>query len=356
MMRSIVGVAHAISVVARDFPRIRRGPLRLSRRLAVYPYDLVPKPTMTQAEYDAWNTYTFLSLPPVIQVAESGPSSSAAFREQARQERLDEAQRAGGGQPSLGQRLFGDEDSDDDDDDDEMVIDQGTVGPSSSDPYRPTSPAYSPTSPGYSPTSPPYDPTDLPTIDPMTPDREQREYQGAQRAHRFLDPNDPEYAVTFRWRFWLKGYMGSRQVLDAEHDMRQYFGAYMANNSDLRAGNNGVPWYHRLRVEIFGRNEYMTQSRNGVASTNPLVRCEVSLHVSEETAHQFGLWSVNDRTNRSSWAEQAEAWHKYGPTRAMEASDFPHVVDSMTQYPSPPDMTTEDYENWGHWGVLPESR
>ena len=343
MMRSIVGVAHAKSVVVEDLPTIRRGPLRLSRRLAVYPYDLVRRPNMTQAEYDAWNTYTFLPLPPVIQVAESGPSSSAAFREQARQERLEER--------AALHRSDSDEDSDD-----EMVIDQGTVGPSSSSsgPYRPTSPAYSPTSPGYSPTSPPYDPTDPPTInptiDPMTPDREQGEYQGAQRAYRFMDPNDPEYAVTFRWRFWLKGYMGSRQVLDAEEAMRTHFDTYMANNADFRAGNNGFPWYHRLRVEIFGR-EYVTQSRNGVASTNPLIRCEVSLKVSQETADRFSLWSVNDRTNRS-WAVQAEAWHNYGTVRTMEASDFPQVVHSMRHYPFPPDMTTEDYHNWGHWGVI----
>ena len=62
IMRSIVGVAHAIMVDAEDFPTIRRGPLRLSRRLADYPYDLLRRPTMTQEEYDAWSTYTFLPL------------------------------------------------------------------------------------------------------------------------------------------------------------------------------------------------------------------------------------------------------------------------------------------------------
>ena len=356
MMRSIVGVAHAKSVVAEDLPTIRRGPLRLSRRLAVYPYDLVRRPNMTQAEYDAWATYTFLPLPPVIQVVESGSSSSAAFREQARQERLDEAQRAGGDQPSLGQRLFGDEA----DDDDEMVIDQGAVGPSSSlapGPYRPTSPAYSPTSPGYSPTSPPYDPTDPPTIDPMTPDREGGESSGAQRAYRVMDPNDPEYAVTIRWRFWLKGSMAGRQVLDAEEAMRSHFAAYVANNSDLSAGNNGFPWYHRLRVEIFERRQYdwTSQIRHvDTVADGPLLRCEVSLKVSDATAYRFVSWSMTDRTNRSSWANQAEAWHNYGPAHALEASDFPRVVDSMTQYPSPPMMRHDQFTDWLTWAVLPE--
>ena len=106
-----------------------------------------------------------------------------------------------------------------------------------------------------------------------------------------------------------------------------------------------------MRVEIFER-EYGTQSRNGVSSTNPLLRCEVSLKVSDATAHRFVSWSMNDRTNRSSWAKQAEAWHNYGPAQALEASDFPRVVDSMTQYPSPPMMRHDQFTDWLTWAVL----
>jgi hypothetical protein len=363
IMGSIVGVTGARLVFPADFFHIRMGPVRASRRMGACPNELVHRPNMGRLEYEEWPRHTFLDLPPVIQVVEPGSSSSAAFREQARQERLDEAQRAGGDQPSLGQRLFGDEaddDDDDDDDDDEMVIDQGTVGPSSSlapGPYRPTSPAYSPTSPGYSPTSPPYDPTDPPTIDPMTPDREGGESSGAQRAYRVMDPNDPEYAVTIRWRFWLKGSMAGRQVLDAEEAMRSHFAAYVANNSDISAGNNGFPWYHRLRVEIFERRQYDWTSQIRYVDTvadGPLLRCEVSLKVSDATAYRFVSWSMTDRTNRSSWANQAEAWHNYGPAHALEASDFPRVVDSMTQYPSPPMMRHDQFTDWLTWAVLPE--
>ena len=371
MMNSIVGVTGAMATHASEFPTVRSGPLRLSRRMGVYPYELVIRPNMAQQEYDEWPRYTFLSLPPVIEVvvrpgpsepgpsepgpSEPGPSSSAAFREQARRERLDEAQRAGGEQPSLGRRLFGsivDADPDEDEEMEEVVLDEGTVGPP-----PPSSSRYEPTSPSYSPTSPSYDPTDPPTIDPMTPDREGGESSGAQRAYRAMDPNDPEYAVTIRWRFWLKGSMDSRQVLDAEEAMRSHFGAYMANNSDLSAGNNGFPWYHRLRVEIFERREYDWTSQIRFVDTvadGPLLRCEVSLKVSEATAYRFASWSMTDRTRRSSWANQAEAWHNYGPAHALEASDFPRVVDSMTQYPSPPMMRHDQFTDWLTWAVLPE--
>ena len=59
--------------------------------------------------------------------------------------------------------------------------------------------------------------------------------------------------------------MDSLVKLDAEEAMRSHFGAYMANNSDLRAGNNGFPWYYRVRVEIFERREYdwTSQIRRG---------------------------------------------------------------------------------------------
>ena len=101
----------------------------------------------------------------------------------------------------------------------------------------------------------------------MTPDREGGESMGAQRAYMAMDPNDPEYAVTIRWRFWLKGSMDSLVKLDAEEAMRSHFGAYMANNSDLRAGNNGFPWYYRVRVEIFERREYDWTSQIRFADT-----------------------------------------------------------------------------------------
>lgn len=349
IMNSIVGVSGARLVLPADFFHIRMGPLRHSKRMGSCPYEVVPKPNLTRREYEEWPHHTFLDLPPVIQVvergqSEPGPSSSATFQEQARQERLEEAQRAEEAQSSLGQRLFGDEADSDEDEEMEEVMDEGTLGP-----YEPTSPAYSPTSPSYGPGDPP-------TIDPQTPDRENGESRhAAQRARRFLNPNDPEYAVTFRWRFWLKGSMGGRQLLDAEEAMRSHFAAYMANNSDLSAGNNGVPWYHRLRVEIFERREHdwTSQIRHvDTVADGPLLRCEFSLNVSQETAYRFGSWSVNDRTNRSSWAAQAEAWHNYGPARALEASDFPHVVDSMTLYPSPPMMFHNQFTDWLTWVVI----
>ena len=343
IMNSIVGVGGARLASPADFFHIRMGTLRQSRRMGSCTHEVVPKPNLTRREYEQWPQHRFFDLPPVIRVvepgqSETGPSSSAAFREQAREERLDEAQRA----------AFGDSDNSDEDEEmEEEVMDEGTVGPSSPLPYVPTSPSYSPTSPSY-------DPTDPPTIDPMTPDREGGESMGAQRAYMAMDPNDPEYAVTIRWRFWLKGSMDSLVKLDAEEAMRSEFAAYMANNSDLRAGNNGFPWYYRVRVEIFER-EYGTQSRNGVSSTNPLLRCEVSLKVSDATAHRFVSWSMNDRTNRSSWAKQAEAWHNYGPAQALEASDFPRIVDSMPHYPYPPDTSSEDYHRWVRWGVIRQS-
>ena len=345
IMNSIVGVGGARLAFPADFFHIRMGPLRQSMRMGSCPYEVVPKPNMGRREYEQWPQHTFFDLPPVIRVvepgqSEAGPSSSAAFREQAREERLDEAQRA----------AFGDSDNSDEDEEmEEEVMDEGTVGPSSPLPYVPTSPSYSPTSPSYDPTAPPT------IIDPMTPDREGGESMGAQRAYMAMDPNDPEYAVTIRWRFWLKGSMDSLVKLDAEEAMRSHFGDYMANNSDLRAGNNGFPWYYRVRVEIFERREYDWTSQIRFADTvadGPLLRCEVSLKVSDATAHRFVSWSMNDRTNQSSWAKQAEAWHNYGPAQALEASDFPRVVDSMTQYPSPPMMRHDQFTDWLTWAVL----
>ena len=350
MMNSIIGVTGAMATHASEFPTVRRGELALSRRMGIYSYERVHKPAMTQADYDAWDRYSFLDLPPVIEVgrtgpsapgpSEPGPSSSAAFREQARQERLEEAQYAGGGRSAPGN--------------DEEVLDQGTL-----DQSPPSSPAYAPTSPDYAPTSPSYSPTSPRSgiIDPMTPDREHGEQSGAQRAYRAMDPNDPEYAVTIRWRFWLKGSMNGRQKLDAEEAMRSNFADYMSNNSDLSAGNNGFPWYHRLRVEIFERREHDWTSQIRFVDTvpdGPLLRCEVSLKVSQATAYPFTSWSINDRTRRSSWAKQAEAWHNYGPAQALEASDFPRDADPMTQYPSPPMMRHDQFTEWLTWAVLPE--
>jgi len=345
MMRNIVGVTGARSVAAEEFPTIRRGPLRMSRRMGLFSYERQPSPSMTRQEYDQWAGYTLLDLPPVVEGAMSESASSAAFREQARQERLEEAQYAPGRQAQ------------------QETTGQESAGPSSSSsssgPDEPTSPAYAPTSPAYAPTSPAYAPTSprRGIIDPMTPDREHGEQSGAQRAYRAMDPNDPEYAVTIRWRFWLKGSMSSRQVLDAEEAMRSNFADYMSNNSDLSAGTNGFPWYHRLRVEIFERREHDWTSQIRFVDTvadGPLLRCEVSLKVSEETAYPFTSWSMNDRTRRSSWAKQAEAWHNYGPAQALEASDFPRVADPMTQYPSPPMMRHDQFTEWLTWAVLPE--
>jgi hypothetical protein len=364
VFRTIIGVADAGTPSTWQMPVIREGPLTFSKRMGSYPYERVQRPNMTQADYDSWSHYVLLPLPPAIEVgmpgpSEPGPSSSAAFQEQARRERLNERDRRELRRWMVGFDSDGntDEDGDspdeDEDSDDEEIVDQGTVGdagPSDEGAYVPTSPAYSPTSPPPTPPSA--------TIDPMTPDREVRESIIAQRAYRFMDPNDPEYAVTIRWRFWLKGSMGSRQVLDAEEAMRSHFATYMANNADFRAGNNGFPWYHRLRVEIFER-EYMTLAPDNVATihTEPILRCEVSLKVSQSTAYAFTNWAMDDRNNRRrnhTWAKQAEAWHKYGPAQALEASDFPRVVDLMTDYPLSPDMLTEDYYNWGYWRVLRE--
>ena len=331
MMRDIVGVTGARSVAAEDFPTIRRGPLRMSRRMGLFSYERQPSPSMTRQEYEEWAGYTLLDLPPVVEGVMSESASSAAFREQARQERLEEAQYAQGRQAQ------------------QETIGQESAGPSSSSsssgPDEPTSPAYAPTSPRRG------------IIDPMTPDREHGEQSGAQRAYRAMDPNDPEYAVTIRWRFWLKGSMSSRQKLDAEEAMRSNFADYMSNNSDLSAGTNGFPWYHRLRVEIFERREHDWTSQIRFVDTvadGPLLRCEVSLKVSEETAYRFASWSMNDRTRRSSWAKQAEAWHNYGPAQALEASNFPRVADPMTQYPSPPMMRHDQFTEWLTWAVLPE--
>ena len=297
------------------------------------PYSI---PSMTHEEYEAWRTLRMTLWGGAVhdEQDETDRLASMLAWEQARNERLEERaalERARLAAGSLG---------------------AGSSSSSDAGPYVPTSPTYSPTSPSYDPMETPEDPP----IDPQTPDREGGESSGAQRAYRFMDPNDPEYAVTIRWRFWLKGGMGGREVLDAEEAMRSHFAAYVANNSELSAGNNGFSWYHRLRVEIFGR-EYMTQStRTGVATTHRgILRCEFSLKVSEQTAYRFIEWSTNDRANRwFSWAVQAEFWHNYAPTRAMEASDFPRSDPVLSNYPSPPDMATEDYNRWGHWGVLPE--
>ena len=134
IMGSIVGVSGARLASPADFFHIRMGPLRQSMRMGSCPHELVPKPNMGRREYEQWPQHTFLGLPPVIRVvepgpSEPGPSSSAALREQARQERPEE--RA----VDVMLAALGDGNDDDDDDDDEEmeeVIDEGTLGPSSS--------------------------------------------------------------------------------------------------------------------------------------------------------------------------------------------------------------------------------
>ena len=338
IMSSIVGITNARLIHEADFFNIRPGPLRQSRRMGACPYELVNKPSMGRRAYEEWPHHTFLDLPPVNRVvepgqsepgpSEPGSSSSAAFQEQARQERLDEAQAQRAQQTDLSGS-----DSSSNDEEPAFGDDQGTAGdagPSDEGAYEPTSPGYSPTSPSYSA-----------TIDPMTPDTESGERWIAQRASRAFDPNDPEYAVTIRWRFWLKGTMAGRQVLDISQLMANNFDGYMADNADFGAGNNGVPWFHRLCVEIFERR--------------PLLRCEVSLKISNATAHHFIPWVLSDRArHRSSWAKQAGAWHGYGPARAR-GEDYPRVdVGNMTQYPSPPEMRQDDFTQWLTWSFLRE--
>lgn len=69
VMGSIVGVTGARMTDYADFPTIRPGPLRVSRRLGGYPYEMVNVPSMSWAAYDAWDRHTFLELPPVIEAS-----------------------------------------------------------------------------------------------------------------------------------------------------------------------------------------------------------------------------------------------------------------------------------------------
>ena len=132
-----------------------------------------------------------------------------------------------------------------------------------------------------------------------------------QRAYRAFDLNNPEYAVTIRWRFWLKGTMAGRQVLDITQLMANNFAGYMADNANFSAGNNGVPWFHRVRVEIFDRR--------------PLLRCEVSLQVSDATAQQFIAWVLSDRArHRSSWPSKQRPGTATG-RRASSATWTPRI-------------------------------
>jgi hypothetical protein len=209
---------------------------------------------------------------------------------------------------------------------------EGPFSSSLAPPYEPTSPTYSPTSPSYSPTDP------LFPVDPMSPNRLNGENSMTQRATRVLDPNDPEYAATVRWRFWLNGQMSHHQVLNAEENMRSHFDTYVSNNATFRAGNNNVGWYHRLRVSFF-------ETRTHYAV--PLLRCEFALKLSQETAFRFVNFATTDRTGRT-WAAQAQDWHKYGEARAYEPSDSPRRDPQLTDHPDPSYI---NLSGWGSWGV-----
>lgn len=330
VMSAIVGVTGAKMTMPEDFPTIRPGPMRRSRRLGTSPYELPTPPTMTAQVYDDhWETHTLLPLQPENEAA---APENEAFREQARNERLQERdllERSGlaaGPSSASGAGPSNEPDN---------GPDNGPEWPA----YEPRSPAYSPTSPSYAPTSPSYDPTIGLTIDPMTADHANGERIGAQRASRVLDPNDPEYAVTFRWRFWLKGTMGPRQQLDAEEAMRSHFAAYMSNNAHFGAGNNNVGWDHRLGVQIF----------EGPSHAGPLLRCEFSLKLSRAKESPFVVFVLGDRANRT-WAAQAEDWHNYGEARAYETLDAPQRAPELTRHPN---AGTIDPAGWANWAVIP---
>ena len=172
----------------------------------------------------------------------------------------------------------------------------------------------------------------------MSPNPVNGENSMAQPATRVLDPNDPEYAATIRWRFWLNGQMSHQQVLDAAAHMRSHFDTYVSNNATFRAGNNNVDWYRRLRVRFF-------ETRTHYAV--PLLRCEFALKLSQETAFLFVNFATTDRSGRT-WAAQAQDWHKYGEARAYEPSDSPRRDPQLADYPDPSYI---NLSGWGSWGV-----
>ena len=84
LIQQLVGVTSARLTLAQDFPTIRTGGLRRSKRLGVSPYELPRKPEMSVEEYNEWQTHTLVPLAPIEQ------SAHEACWEQARNERLEE--------------------------------------------------------------------------------------------------------------------------------------------------------------------------------------------------------------------------------------------------------------------------
>ena len=110
---------------------------------------------------------------------------------------------------------------------------------------------------------------------------------------------------------------------------------------------------------IFERpqHDWVSEIRHVDAITDgPLLRCEVSLKVSEETSFRFSNWSMRDRRTHRTWATQAMAWHSYGPAHAQEASDFPHIDHGVPHYPFPPGLRHNEFTAWSNWAVIPEPR
>jgi hypothetical protein len=67
LMQQLVGVTGARSTEDEDFPTIRTGVLRRSKRTGSCPYDEPLKPEMMIMEYNAWHTHTLVPLAPMEQ-------------------------------------------------------------------------------------------------------------------------------------------------------------------------------------------------------------------------------------------------------------------------------------------------
>jgi hypothetical protein len=65
LIQQLVGVTSARIILAQDFPTIRTGGLRRSKRLGVFPYELPGKPEMSVEEYNEWQTHTLVPLAPI---------------------------------------------------------------------------------------------------------------------------------------------------------------------------------------------------------------------------------------------------------------------------------------------------
>ena len=75
LMQQLVGVTGSRSTHAADFPTIRNGELRRSKRLGAYPYEPPHRPELTLEAYREWQLATLISLAPIEQ------STNDAFRE-----------------------------------------------------------------------------------------------------------------------------------------------------------------------------------------------------------------------------------------------------------------------------------